>query len=239
MGTRGLKAYLYKNRYYRSRITDDAYPDHFSDWFAAQIPREEEARQAWIQSLGEQIEEEVAWRHEHGIGDDDELWDAELEDEGEYGIKILYLGRPLLFQGIESNKEGIVSDGPYEVEWSYVMDLDNRAFTINGLMHFRLDNMPPGSLDSYFWVTPDPEDPTENHIQAYAHPPRTPVEYIATVSRWPSPDFDIVWVREEYVKLAPLILSASDWGAPTWTSLTVSQQLSANLTRSTSAVGNS
>ncbi|KAG8705130.1 hypothetical protein FRC08_001828 [Ceratobasidium sp. 394] len=109
------------------------------------------------------------------------------------------------------------------------MDLDNRAFTINGLMHFRLDNMPPGSLDSYFWVTPDPEDPTENHLQAYAHPPRTPVEYIATVSRWPPPDFDIVWVREEYAKLAPLILPASDWGAPTWTSLTVSQQLSASL----------
>ncbi len=29
------------------------------------------------------------------------------------------------------------------IEWTYVFDLDHLAFTVNEVIHFRLDNMPP------------------------------------------------------------------------------------------------
>ncbi|KAG8705129.1 hypothetical protein FRC08_001827 [Ceratobasidium sp. 394] len=122
----------------------------------------------------------------------------------------------------------LATDGD-DVDWTYVVDLDNRAFTINGLMHFRLDNMPPGSLNAYLWRIPSPEYPGETCIPTYAHPPSTPVEYIATVSRWPPPHFNVSQTCEEYAQLAPIVLSTNDWGAPTWSSLTIVQQLSATL----------
>lgn len=30
-----------------------------------------------------------------------------------------------------------------EIEWAYMINLDNRAFTINAWIHLKLDNMPP------------------------------------------------------------------------------------------------
>ncbi|KAG9118754.1 hypothetical protein FRC07_006594 [Ceratobasidium sp. 392] len=209
MGTRGLKAYLYKNR--------------FGDWFAAQVPREEEARQA------EQIEQELVWRHQHDIEDGEDLEaDCVWDDDG--GFATIYEGREMLFQDVRDNKGGMVPTGDLDsTEWSYVIDLDSRAFTINGLMHFRLDNMPPGSLNSYFWRIPTPKSPGKSCIPTFAHPPSTPIEYIATVSRWPPPKFDTTQIHEKYEKLSLALLSIEEWGAPTWNTLTVAQKLSANL----------
>ncbi|KAH7334855.1 hypothetical protein B0J17DRAFT_708432 [Rhizoctonia solani] len=54
------------------------------------------------------------------------------------------------------------------IEWTYAFDLDNMVFTVNGSMHFRLDNMPP-TLDYY-----------------YREEPRVPIKYIRdTVDLWP------------------------------------------------------
>ncbi|KAG8702254.1 hypothetical protein FRC08_003593 [Ceratobasidium sp. 394] len=192
------------------------------------IPREEEARQAWIQSLGEQIEQEVAWRHEHDIKGD-KYFKSEFANNQDLIPTISHLGRALLFERIQLNDGGLLRTDGFDIDWTYVIDLDNRAFTINGLMHFRLDNIPPGSLNAYLWRIPSPEYPGETCIPTYAHPPSTPVEYIATVSRWPSPRFNVSQTCEEYAQLAPIVLSANDWGAPTWWSLTIVQQLSATL----------
>ncbi|KAG8723510.1 hypothetical protein FRC09_003001 [Ceratobasidium sp. 395] len=229
MGTRGVKAYLYKKRYYRTYIPCSAHPDTFGAWFAEQVPRDERDRQAWITSLIEQIELEVCWRNECGIPDKKRL-DLDYEwGEVEHGFEIFYEGRPMVFQDIKSIEDGMVPDKDYATEWSYVIDLDNRAFTINGLMHFRLDNMPSGSINRYFWRIPSSIDPGTNCIPTFAHPPSTPVEYIATVSRWPHPDFDVIQTHEEYKAVAPILVSTEEWGAPTWTSLTTAQQLSENL----------
>ncbi|KAG8765463.1 hypothetical protein FRC12_007483 [Ceratobasidium sp. 428] len=184
MGTRGLQAYLYKKRYYRKYISCNSHPDKFGDSFAAQIPREEHNRLVWITSLIEQIEREVRWRSELNILDEEQL---ETDSDDDDPCVALYEGRPVLFQDITGIDEGMISvDGFNEIiEWSYVVDLDNRAFTINGRMHFRLDNMPPGSLNKYFWRAPDPHYPGSSCIPTFAHPPSTPIEYIATVSRCP------------------------------------------------------
>ncbi|KAG8723120.1 hypothetical protein FRC09_004632 [Ceratobasidium sp. 395] len=182
----------------------------------------------WITSLIEQIEREVRWRSELNILDEEQL---ETDSDDDDLCVALYEGRPVLFQDITGIDEGMISvDGFNEIiEWSYVVDLDNRAFTINGRMHFRLDNMPPGSLNKYFWRAPDPHYPGSSCIPTFAHPPSTPIEYIATVSRWPPPDFDISQAHEDYNQLAPLLLSIEEWGAPTWTNLTTSQRLSESL----------
>ncbi|KAG9095215.1 hypothetical protein FRC07_011126, partial [Ceratobasidium sp. 392] len=229
MGTRGLKAYLYKKRYFRTHVHCSAFPDGFGDWFAAQIPREETARQAWIVSLAEQIEQELAWRHENNISDDELLEADGVWTDGAYSR--IYEGRTVHFQDVRDNVEGSVpEDGLADTDWSYVIDLDNRAFTINGLMHFRLDNMPLASLNSYFWRIPAPEDPgSQSCIPTFAHPPSTPLKYITAVSRWPPPRFNIIQTHEEYQKLSPVLLSIEDWGGPTWKTLTVAQKLSENL----------
>ncbi|KAG8723521.1 hypothetical protein FRC09_003012 [Ceratobasidium sp. 395] len=228
MGTSGVKAYLYKKRYYTTYIPNSSHPHTFGDWFARQIPREEHDRLVWITSLIEQIEKEVRWRNERGIPDEERLDLKYLWGKVENGFTVLYEGRPMVFQEIKGIEEGMVPDD-FDNEWSYVIDLDNRAFTINGRMHFRLDNMPPGSIDRYFWRVPNPENPGYTCIPTFAHPPSTPAEYIATVSRWPFPNFDISRTHNEYKTLGSVLLSIEEWGAPTWTSLTAAQQLSENL----------
>ncbi|KAG8765465.1 hypothetical protein FRC12_007485 [Ceratobasidium sp. 428] len=225
---RGLTAYLYKKRYYRTHIPRNSYPDDLGDWFAAQIPREEDGRLTWVTSLVEQIEQEICWRNEHDIPDGKQL---KISFDG---FAARYKGRPVPFQDIMGIDEGMVPVDKFKtIEWSYVIDLDNRAFTINGLMHFRLDNMPPGSLNKYFCRTASRGSPVYIHIPTFAHPPSTPAEYIATVSRWPPPAFDVSKVQKEYKKLAPSITSIEEWGAPTWNNLTTAQQLSENLVQAT------
>ncbi|KAG8742865.1 hypothetical protein FRC10_000844 [Ceratobasidium sp. 414] len=231
MGTSGYVAYLYKGRYYATSIHSDAFPDYLGDWFAAKVPRDEAERESWMKTLIGQIEQEIAWRHAHDIGDDEEL-------EADYPINkaeasewiVFHEGRELLFREIVDGTKWKLFPGRGDEEWTYVIDLDSRAFTINTLMHFRLDNMPSRTLSSCFWLVYTPgSGGEETCIPTFAHPPSTPVEHIATVARWPLPDFDISQAHEGYAKLAPVILSTDEWGAPTWTGLTVAQQLSADL----------
>ncbi|KAG8723982.1 hypothetical protein FRC09_000879 [Ceratobasidium sp. 395] len=140
-------------------------------------------------------------------------------------------GKQVLFEAILEDYRGeLTQDGIGNfIKWTYVIDLDSQAFTINGLMHFRLDNLPPAPLSSYFWRIPSPCCPGQTCIPTFAHLPSTPAEYIATVSRWPPPDFDVSQTHKDYKRLAPVILPIEEWGAPSWTSLTTAQRLSENL----------
>ncbi|KAG8734350.1 hypothetical protein FRC10_011762, partial [Ceratobasidium sp. 414] len=219
MGTRGYIAYLYKGRYYATLIYYDAYPDGLGNWFAAKIPRDDAERQAWIEALTKQIEQEVAWRHKHDIADNEDIGDEYIEDGPEgYEFVPLHEGRPLIFLEIIEGTCWRLFPRLGRDEYTYVIDLDSHAFTVNALVHFRLDNMPPRTPSSYFWRIHGPSYDNEGaYIRINAHPLSTPIEYIATVSRWPPPNFDISQAHEEYAKLAPVILSTDEWGAPTWT----------------------
>ncbi|KAG9085033.1 hypothetical protein FRC06_003766 [Ceratobasidium sp. 370] len=230
-GTRGYIAYLYKGRYYATYIYYDAYPDGLGDWFAAKIPRDDAEREAWIEALAEQIEQEMAWRRKHDIADDEVLEADYVEDGPEkYEFIALHQDRPLIFQEIIEGTQWKLLPRSCEEQYTYVIDLDSRAFTVNALVHFRLDNMPPRTPCSYFWRIYDHSSNDGDAFRPiFAHPPSTPIEYIATVARWPPPNFDVSQAHEEYAKLSPIILATKEWGAPTWTSLTVAQQLSADL----------
>ncbi|KAG8796036.1 hypothetical protein FRC12_005826 [Ceratobasidium sp. 428] len=101
MGTRGVKAYLYKKRYYRTYIPGSSHPDIFGDKFASQIPREETQRLAWISSLIERIEQEVRWRNKHGVPDKESI-DLEYKySDDDDGFTTLHEGRIVIFQDIQ------------------------------------------------------------------------------------------------------------------------------------------
>ncbi|KAG8705145.1 hypothetical protein FRC08_001818 [Ceratobasidium sp. 394] len=174
---------------------------------------------------------ETAWRLEQDIDDDDELEASFSTDEPEeMNFTVFHEGRELFFREIIDGTEWKLVPGRDEEEWTYVIDLDSRAFTINALMHFRLDNMPPGTLCSRFWRIYTPgSGGKQTSIPTFAHPPGTPIEYIGTVARWPPPNFDVSRAHEEYTQLAPIVLPTDDSGVPTWTCLTVGQRLSADL----------
>ncbi|KAG8728590.1 hypothetical protein FRC10_004814, partial [Ceratobasidium sp. 414] len=219
MGTSGYIAYLYKGRYYATTIPSDAFPNGLGDWFAAKVPRNEAERESWIKTLIGQIEQEIAWRHAHNIDDDEELEaDCPINETEGFKFIALHKGRELPFREIIDRTGWKLFPRVRDDDWTYVIDLDSRAFTINALMHFRLDNMPSGTLGSCFWRVSTPSSGgRETCIPTFAHPPSTPIDRIATVARWPSPDFDISGAHEGYAKLAPVILSTDEWGAPTWT----------------------
>ncbi|QRV88387.1 hypothetical protein RhiJN_16405 [Ceratobasidium sp. AG-Ba] len=187
----------------------------------ATVPRDEIKRKV------RQIEEELLWRHDNNIEDNEDLRDFDIEIDFR-SFDATRNGEPAMFTQVFCKNEEQLIPGIYdEEEWTYVIDLDNRAFTVNGFMHFNLDNMPLGSLNSHFeWVT---QKNSTYRIPKFVHPPRTPIEHIATVARWPASNLDFSAIHNEYSRVAPNVLSIQDWGAPTWTTLSTAQQLSADL----------
>ncbi|KAG9080520.1 hypothetical protein FS749_007988 [Ceratobasidium sp. UAMH 11750] len=214
----GYIAYRYKRRYYATFIPRRAFPDILGDWFAAKIPRNQDERHTWVKRLIREIYLEVAWRREQNIPDDEELEATYTTDPaGGKEFVPFHNGRPLLFREIiDGNKYKLHPGEKGEEEWTYVIDLDSRAFTINALMHFRLDCMPPGTLNSRFWRAPAPKNDRDKPcILTFAHLFDTPRKHIGTVARWPSPDFDVSQTHEKYTSLAPVVLTVEDWGVPT------------------------
>ncbi|KDN43825.1 hypothetical protein RSAG8_05818, partial [Rhizoctonia solani AG-8 WAC10335] len=104
-----------------------------------------------------------------------------------------------------------------DIDWTYVIDLDNLAFTINGIVHLRLnDNMPP-QLVGYNY-----------HEDGDLLIPR---EYLcAKVNLWPAPNFDTEEYQQKYEALQPIIVPATEWGAPAWDELSMSQRVSIEIT---------
>ncbi|KAG8794093.1 hypothetical protein FRC12_000529 [Ceratobasidium sp. 428] len=230
MSTSGYIAYLYKGRYYATSIGNDSFPGSRGNRFAVKIPRDATEREEWIQFMIEQIEQESAWRLERNIPDEEQLGDDFTSDEfRDCWFEALHEGRLIPFREIYDGSYSKLTPGKCRSHayWTYVVDFDSRAFTINGLMHFRLDNMPPGDINRYFRRIS--AGPGRARVLDLGHVSFMPKEHIATVSRWPAPDFDVSLVHEKYLKLAPVIIRTHHWGAPTWESLTVAQRLSKDL----------
>ncbi|KAG8775528.1 hypothetical protein FRC12_001433 [Ceratobasidium sp. 428] len=220
MGTSGCITYLYKGRYYATSIGDDAFPGSLGNRFTAKPPQDPTERE----------EQESAWRHKHNIPDEEELGDDFTSDEfRDCWLDGLHQGRRILFREIYDGSYSKLTPGKCRSSayWTYVIDLDSRAFTINGLIHFCLDNMPPGGINRYFCRIP--AGPGRARVLDLGHASLMPKEHIATVSRWPAPDFDVSLAHEQYLRLAPVMTRTHEWGAPTWGSLTVAQQLSKDL----------
>ncbi|KAJ1300957.1 hypothetical protein OPQ81_003382 [Rhizoctonia solani] len=105
-----------------------------------------------------------------------------------------------------------------EVEYTYVIDLDNYVFTVNGKTHLKLDDMPPSNpgLGGYFGGTVAFKIPSQ-HLNT-------------TVDLWPAPSFNIEECQKQYETLNPIVTPAAEWGAPTWDDLSLSQCFSIDLT---------
>ncbi|CCO34122.1 hypothetical protein BN14_08214 [Rhizoctonia solani AG-1 IB] len=85
--------------------------------------------------------------------------------------------------------------------------------------------MPPREpgLGIYFESEDDPEDRSKI--------PEIPSEYRAKeVNLWPTPNFDVKKRQQQYEALDSIVTPATEWGAPVWNQLTVSQRFSIDLT---------
>ncbi|KDN43382.1 hypothetical protein RSAG8_06166, partial [Rhizoctonia solani AG-8 WAC10335] len=126
-------------------------------------------------------------------------------------------------------------------EWTYVIDLDNRVFTVNGAIHFKFDSLPPlrakGSKFGFVDYFEDMSEPL----------PEIPAEYLTSIDIWPKFKFEAEKDQQEYSALQPrfkfeaekdqqeysalqpTITTLPEWNAPTWNTLSVSQHLSVSL----------
>ncbi|CAE6448230.1 unnamed protein product, partial [Rhizoctonia solani] len=196
MGTKGYFAYRYKAKYYRQYLSCDAYPYGHGQRIVDLVPRNPCAFKDWVIEKTKMLEnaktadEEVVYPLEDCINAD------ELGFEVIYDIEWMFVGG--------------------DIEWTYVIDLDHLAFTLNGTTHLKLDNMPPKnpSLEDYF----------ENEV-------RIPEVYlIARLNLWPTPKFNIEECQQKYEAMDPTVLPITEWGAPTWDELSISQRGSIKIT---------
>lgn len=107
---------------------------------------------------------------------------------------------------------------------SCTVDLDNKAFTINGVTHLKLD------VDKIL------QDMSFCPAGATRAIPKRPSTFQHDVSKvldlWPKPSFDTVTAERRYRNLRPLEVALTEWGAPTWESLSVAQALPLSLVKS-------
>lgn len=116
--------------------------------------------------------------------------------------------------------------------WTYLIDLDNEVFTVNGIVHFSLHTIPHRTWPQYLDYSRSYGDRYWDYARCSLVLPNTPMEYIGNVSRWSKPDFDSAKVAHEYASLSALETAPAEWGVPSWNSLSVSQKLSATLIQS-------
>lgn len=104
------------------------------------------------------------------------------------------------------------------IEYTYIIDLDNRVFTVNGLTHLKLDDMPPSEpgLKAYF------EDENMTEI---------PAQHLTTkVNLWLAPNFDAAERQERYEALHPIVTPAQEWGIRSWDELSFPERVTIDLT---------
>ncbi|KAG8728616.1 hypothetical protein FRC11_010597 [Ceratobasidium sp. 423] len=192
MGTQGYFGYRYQGTYYRKYLTRGAYPSGFGQRFADTIPRDPSALQSWIEDRIRMLENVMT------------TYEEDFCPDG--GIDEIDLGYELV-------DDADWTLGGEDIEWVYVIDLDNRVFTINGITHLRLDNMPPS----------DPRSGSYHDGDRISILP----EYLSpTVDLWPAPQFHIEERQQAYDLLDATIVPESQWGALTLDKLSVSQRFS-------------
>ncbi|CAE6500000.1 unnamed protein product [Rhizoctonia solani] len=198
MGTSGYFAYRYRGKYYRRYLSCDAYPSGYGQHFADAIPRDPSILEEWIADRIRILENAKI--------SNEEVVHPDLSEDGSFSD----LNDDALGYELREDLEWTLAGN--EVEYTYVIDLDNRAFTINGTTHLKLDNMPPS-------------DPG---LRRYR---KLPSQYLnTTVNFWPSPAFNIEERQKLYESVNPIVTPAVEWGAHTWDRLSISQRLSVDLT---------
>ncbi|CAE6496305.1 unnamed protein product [Rhizoctonia solani] len=201
----GYFAYRYKRKYYRRYLSCDAHPSGHGQRFADAIPRDLSILEEWIANRI-QILENAKISHDEVVHPDLPEADCSSDlDDGALGYE-LCKDADWTFVGLAT-------------EYTYVIDLDNLVFTVNGWAHLKLNNMPPSKpgLKAYF-------DADEEII-------KVPPQYLSTeVDLWPAPSFDVEERQRQYEALNPIVIPATEWGALPWDRLSFPQRFSIDLT---------
>ncbi|EUC54778.1 CHD5 domain protein, putative, partial [Rhizoctonia solani AG-3 Rhs1AP] len=110
------------------------------------------------------------------------------------------------------------------IQWTYVIDLDNQVLTVNGVLHFKFSHLPPAltkgsKLGFVDYLRKDEQPPW----------PEIPERYLTSIDLWPELKFEAEKAQQVYTALQPTVVALSEWNAPTWDTLSVSQHLSVSL----------
>ncbi|CAE6445443.1 unnamed protein product [Rhizoctonia solani] len=152
----GYFAYCCKQKYYRQFLPYDVNPSEKGLQLADTIPRDCTGFKDWVADRITMFENAKI----HNIDDTRKV----VQPEDGVGADDL---------GFNVTYDLAWKFADCYIEWTYVIDLDNVAFTI----HLRLDNMPPG-LENYSY-------------RKGGDLPGVPLEYLSvTVNVWPTPNFD-------------------------------------------------
>ncbi|QRV85560.1 hypothetical protein RhiJN_27628 [Ceratobasidium sp. AG-Ba] len=219
MPTTGYAGFRYNGRFYRGYLAHDAHVSDVGETIARGIPRDAGIRERWIHYIKKRLAAGIGKRRGGDWQDD---WDSSSDEDFPNGSRDDYWDRTWGGLYEKPRFSDIVEDNmwitfEYNCDHTYIIDLDNRAFTIGGVVHFNLDNMPPldAGISDYYY-----------------HSDTIPAEYLTTVSYWPKSSLDVDSVRAQYDAYHPAIMTLSEWGAPTWDTLSVSQSLSLDLAKS-------
>ncbi|KAH8112903.1 hypothetical protein DFH11DRAFT_390183 [Phellopilus nigrolimitatus] len=169
MGTRGLVVYRHKGTYYVLYSHSDSYAQYLGMQLVSQIPTDKTAFEAWLEVARNFFEGEARKfkKYEDGRpkgGDSD----TELNEE----MYAKYYSKP-------SRRP------PSDYEWTYTLDLDLLAFSINDGVHFRLNNIPRGE-DGKKWIYYLTSDGYGKRCLR----PDTPRKYVVTLVSDVSPTAD-------------------------------------------------
>ncbi|CAE6394474.1 unnamed protein product [Rhizoctonia solani] len=113
------------------------------------------------------------------------------------------------------------------IKWTYIIDFDNRVFTVNGVLHFRFDNMPPvRASGSELALVDYLEGPNHEHSPDL---PQIPADCLTSIDLWPRLYHDAPEAQSQYEALQAIVVPQSEWTSLSWDTLSVSQHLSAIL----------
>ncbi|KAF8595801.1 hypothetical protein BDV93DRAFT_563975 [Ceratobasidium sp. AG-I] len=203
MGEAAIVGYFYKGRFYQIRVyKNEEGPTEIGQVFAKQIPDNLEERATWIEKKKLRLDSMDPY---DGVGQD---------VNGTYALT--------------SEINCLIPSSGY-LTWSYLIDLDNNVFTINGTIHFSLYTIPLQTWPKYLDYHRSYGNCHGGYPRRSVLRPDTPAEYIGSVSRWAEPELDYAKVAQDYASLAALQTSPAEWGVPGWDTLSVSQNLSAKL----------
>ncbi|QRW24037.1 CHD5 domain protein [Rhizoctonia solani] len=216
MGTRGFLAYRHKGKYYRLYLHDDAHPSLPYVLPVDLFGLTKGGGAEWIDKITKALEDKEK-RIRLLTGNPFPFKDEDNSDE-ETGRDEASKDRSILGDSDRSWTLGAAF-----IEWTYVFDFDDRVFTVNGAVNFRFDNMPPRKRRPHGFSLTD-------YLESFARV-KIPEKHIKILKPWPPPRFDTIQAESQYRQLEPRTVPLSEWGCPSWDTLTTSQHLASSLVK--------
>ncbi|KAH7345485.1 hypothetical protein B0J17DRAFT_41602 [Rhizoctonia solani] len=200
---------------------------------ANRIPNVSENREKWTKQIIALIDNELLWRAERGIAVTSIVYPKpDFTQSLNWMSRIdIPLDHPvddrtqIVFMDIipDYDLDWLCPNFPVtESTWTYVIDLEDHAFTINGIMHFALDRMPPdistclvrpSTSTTYFQMTPKAEMLYSTFVRRWSPVHRVPPERLV----------------DSYDIISPVLTNLEEWRTSTWNELNASESLAVHL----------